>query len=113
VSTLEYKGYVGSVEFSTEDECMFGKLLFIRDLVTYEATTARKLLQSFRSAVDDYLSTCDEQGKSPDTPFKGSLNIRLGPALHRGAAMAAQREGLKINDFVKQAVSEKLAQKRV
>jgi predicted HicB family RNase H-like nuclease len=110
VSSLEYKGYVGSVEFSAEDECFHGRLLYIRDLVSYEATTAKSLIKAFRAAVDDYLSTCADEGKSPDTPFKGSLNVRLGPDLHRGAAMAAERDGIKLNDFVKRAVSERLLQ---
>lgn len=108
MSTLEYKGYAGSVEFSATDECMFGKLLYIRDLVTYEATTAKSLVKEFRAATDDYLKTCATRGKAPDTPFKGSLNVRLGSTLHRGAALAAQREGVKINEYVKRAVSEKL-----
>ncbi len=108
MSTLEYKGYSGSVEFSAADECLHGKLLFIRDLVTYESTTAKGLIKAFRSAVEDYLESCAAQGKSPDKPFKGSLNIRLGTDLHRGAALAAQREGIKLNEFVKRAISESL-----
>ncbi len=108
MSSLEHKGYSGSVEFSAEDECFHGKLLYIRDLITYEATTARSLLKAFRHAVDDYLRTCEEKGQSPDKPFKGSLNVRLGSDLHRGAAMAAERDGIKLNEFVKRAVSEKL-----
>lgn len=110
MSSLEYKSYIGSVEFSAEDECFYGKLLYIRDLVTYEATSAKSLVRAFRNAVDDYLATCDEQNKPPDTPFKGSLNVRLGPDLHRGAALAAERDGIKLNEFVKRAVRERLAQ---
>jgi predicted HicB family RNase H-like nuclease len=87
---------------------MHGKLLYIRDLVSYEAITAKGLVKSFRSAIDDYLETCTAEDKKPDTPFKGSLNVRLGTSLHRGAALAAQSEGVKINEFVKRAVSEKL-----
>jgi hypothetical protein len=30
---LEYKGYLGSVEYSVEDEALHGRLEFIRDLV--------------------------------------------------------------------------------
>ena len=31
-SMLEYKGYLGSVEYSDEDEVLHGRLEFIRDL---------------------------------------------------------------------------------
>ncbi len=29
-NTMEYKGYIGSVEFSAEDACFFGKVLGVR-----------------------------------------------------------------------------------
>ena len=33
---LEYKNYYGNVEYSAEDECFFGKIINISDLVTFE-----------------------------------------------------------------------------
>ena len=53
---LEHKGYLGSVQFSDEDEIFHGRLKFIRDLVTYEGSDARSLKQAFRKAVEDYLA---------------------------------------------------------
>ena len=40
---IEYKGYLGSVEFSSEDEVFFGKIQGIRSLISYEGTTASDL----------------------------------------------------------------------
>ena len=42
-NTMEYKGYVGSVEFSEEDGIFFGKVMGIRSLISYEGTDARKI----------------------------------------------------------------------
>ncbi len=75
---LRYKGFIGSIEISIEDDCLHGKLLFINDLVTYEARTPNQLQAEFESAVEDYLTTCKELGRSPDKPFKGTFNIRVG-----------------------------------
>lgn len=58
---MEYRGYVGSVHFSSEDEVFHGKLEGIRDLVTYEGTDVNSLKQSFRDAVDDYFETCQKK----------------------------------------------------
>ncbi len=33
MSHLGYKGYIGTVEYSAEDECLHGKLEFIRQAV--------------------------------------------------------------------------------
>lgn len=55
-NTMEYKGYVGSVEFSEEDGIFFGKVMGIRSLISYEGTDARSLVEDFHGAVDDELN---------------------------------------------------------
>lgn len=52
---MQYKGYVGSVEFSEADGLFFGKVLGIRALISYEGTNAAELVADFHGAVDDYL----------------------------------------------------------
>lgn len=68
---LKYKGYLGTVEPDFENNILYGKLAFIRDLVTYEAETLADLEREFKTSVDLYLQSCVEDGKEPDTPFKG------------------------------------------
>ena len=46
METYTYKGYQGSVETSIEDGVLHGKIMFINDLVTYEATTLKALENS-------------------------------------------------------------------
>ena len=53
---MEYKGYVGSVEFSEKDGLFFGKVQGIRSLISYEGTNASELVSDFHGAVDDYLT---------------------------------------------------------
>ena len=103
-SMLEYNGYFGSVEYSDEDEVLHGRLEFIRDLVTYEATDAKGLKQAFHEAVDDYLALCAEEGRKPDVPLKGSFNVRPGRDLHRRAMIVARRKGLNLNAVVSEAL---------
>lgn len=101
---LEYNGYLGSVEFSDADEIFHGKLEFIRDLVTYEGTDAKSLKAAFHEAVDDYLELCQDEGRTPETPLKGSFNIRPGHDLHRRAILLASRRGVKLNNVVTDAL---------
>lgn len=53
---MEYKGYIGTVEWSEEDKCFHGKVLFIRDLVIYEGKNLEELKHDFEIAVDDYVN---------------------------------------------------------
>ena len=103
-SQLEYRGYIGSAEYSAEDEVFYGKLEYIRDLVSYEADDARGLRRAFEEAVDDYLETCAAENRRPNEPFKGSFNVRAGPDLHRQAVLAARKQGVNLNTFVGDAL---------
>ena len=103
---MQYKGYYGSVHFDAEDLIFHGKIEFIRALASYEATNAKSLKKAFEETVNDYLATCAQQKIQPETPFKGSLNIRLGPELHRRVAVAAKHRHLSINKFIAETLAQ-------
>lgn len=104
MNKLTHKGYAGSAEVSLEDECMHGRILFINDVITYEGENVAQLKSAFKDSVDRYLQHCKETGKQPDRACSGSFNVRLGPVLHRQAAVAAEASGTTLNDFVLRAV---------
>ena len=110
MNLMAYKGYFGTVEYSAADRCLYGKLAYIRDLVSYEATTVEELECRFQAAVDDYLGDCEARGKPPNKPFKGSFNVRTGPELHRAAIIAAG--GKSLNAFVCEAIREKVERRQ-
>lgn len=105
---LEYKRYLGSVEFSSEDEIFHGKLEGIRDLVSYEATDVEGLKRAFHEAVDDYLATCEKKTKQPERPFKGTFNVRVRPDLHRRAYIFSTEHKTKLNNVVSEALEQYL-----
>ena len=56
---LEYKGYTGSIEYSPEDDLLYGKVLGIRGLISFEGETGKLLEEDFREAIDSYLALPD------------------------------------------------------
>ena len=101
---LEYKGYLGTIEYSDDDEVLHGRLEFIRDLVTYEGSDAKNLKAAFQEAVDDYLELCEAEDRNPDVPLKGSFNVRPGRDLHRRAMLYAKRQRSNLNTVVSDAL---------
>ena len=106
-----YKGYTGSFEYDERNDTVWGKLLFIRDLITFESLngTPSSLKEQFRLAVDEYLTDCAEEEEEPDTPAKGSFNVRIPSEMHMDALLYAHRHDISLNKFVASAISEKLA----
>ena len=107
---IEYKGYIGSVEFSEPDIMLFGKVQGIRSLISYEGSSAQELVNDFHRAVDDYLAVCEAEKVEPEVAYKGSLNVRLGSELHKKAAIYVIEHQQSLNSFIEQAVQEKLAE---
>lgn len=107
-NVFEYKGFLGSAEISMEDAVLFGKLLYVNDLVTYEAETMHELKTAFEEAVDDYVDFCSCHGKEPEKPFKGSFNVRISPELHRKAAFEAEKQGITLNQFVQRSIEHEV-----
>jgi predicted HicB family RNase H-like nuclease len=102
MTTLRYKDYQGAVTF--EDGRLVIQILHIDDFITTECDSASGAQAAFEELVDDYLATCAELKKQPSKPFKGSFNVRLSPALHKRAAMAAAEREESLNAFLIQAL---------
>lgn len=105
---LTYKVYSGSVESSLEDDCLFGKIQDINDVITYEGNTVSELKAAFEVAVDEYLQFCSENNKEADKPYSGSFNVRMDKALHRQASIAARGKGISLNSLVGEALQSYL-----
>jgi len=109
---MKYKIYYGSVHYSDEDKIFYGKVEFIRALVSYEGTDVKSLRKAFEEAVDDYIQTCKEQGKEAEHPFKGSFNVRVGSNLHQKVAIEAMKKGLTLNKYIVDVLEKETGKRR-
>ena len=105
---LTYKNYTGSIEYSKEDGLLYGKVLGIKGLLSYEGQTGEDLEKDFVDAIDEYLSDCKESGIVPEKPFKGSFNVRISSELHRKAALLAMDDRMSLNNFVAESIRERI-----
>lgn len=103
-NVLNYKGYIGSVEFSEEDKVFFGKVIGITDSISFEGDTVESLIEDFHDAIDEYLEFCAENGKEPQQQYKGSFNVRITPELHRKASLDAMAKNMSLNSYVEEAI---------
>lgn len=103
---LSYKNYNGTVEYSREDDCLFGKVIGIKSLLSYEGESIKELKMDFQKVIDDYLADCRERNVEPELPFKGTFNIRISPELHRNIALYAMEHGKSLNAAVEEAIGK-------
>lgn len=106
---LEYKGYKGTVEYSKEDDCLFGKVVGMsKDLILYEGQTLSELREDFQNGIDSYINTCIADGVKPRKPFSGKLILRMSSELHGLVYVHASKQGVAINEFINNAVSKEI-----
>ena len=97
---MEYKGYIGKVEMDDEAGILYGKVVNIRDVITFEGTSVEEAQKAFHESVDDYLAFCAERGENPEKPFSGKFVVRLPAELHRKAYIQAKLADKSLNSWV-------------
>ncbi|MCR5430289.1 MAG: type II toxin-antitoxin system HicB family antitoxin [Eubacterium sp.] len=105
---LEYKGYYTKIEYSSEDNILFGQIEGIDDLVLFESDSLNNVEKEFHSAVDDYLAFCESEGDEPNKPYSGKFNVRIKPELHRELALRAYKDDISLNQTVEKAIEKYL-----
>jgi predicted HicB family RNase H-like nuclease len=106
--TLSYGEFLGSVHFSADDACFYGRIEGIDDLVSFEGHDVEELKGAFREAVDDYIGLCRKTGKPLHKSYKGSFNVRMAPDLHKRAVLKSLMLGISLNQFVQRAIEKEV-----
>ncbi len=105
---MNYKGYIGEVEYDDEARILHGNVINMRDVVTFQSDNVDDLQQAFEDSVNDYLAFCVEDGIKPEKPYSGKFQTRISPELHRDITMEARKRKKSLNAFVESALTEKL-----
>ncbi len=97
---MEYKGYIGKVEFDEVAGIIHGEVINTCDIITFQGDSVAEVKKAFHESVDDYLEFCKARGETPDKPFSGQFVTRIPPDLHRQVNVAALLSGKSLNAWV-------------
>jgi len=106
---MEYKGYIGFVNFDNEAKLFHGEVINTKDVITFQGTSVNQLEKAFHESINDYLQWCKEEGAEPEKPYSGKFNLRISPELHRKAAIHAHKQNISLNKFVEQAIIDEIS----
>ena len=106
MSTMTYKNYAARIEYNEEDSCFIGHILGSHDVVGFHGDSVNELRSAIEEAVDDYLKTCKQLGRSPQKPYSGKLMLRVPPEVHARAAMMAEAHGISLNQWASEVLAK-------
>lgn len=99
MSSMTYKGYSARIEYDARDDIFVGRVLGVRDIISFHASSVSALHEEFRLALEDYLSDCEERGVAPEKPASGKVMLRIRPEVHAAATIAAQKQGKSLKQW--------------
>ena len=76
---IEYKGYIGVVDFDPEIDLFHGTVINTQDVITFYGASVTELREEMQKSLEVYFEVCEEQGKVPDKPFSGTPMIQTDP----------------------------------
>lgn len=103
---MEYKGYIGQVEFDDEADILHGEVVNLRDVITFQGESVLELRRAFQESVDDYLAFCAERGEEPEKPYSGTFTVRIPPELHRAISTQARIANKSLNSWMTELLEE-------
>ncbi|MEM9156212.1 MAG: toxin-antitoxin system HicB family antitoxin [Cyanobacteria bacterium P01_F01_bin.33] len=107
-TTIEYKGYVGTVSIDEETGFLYASTIGMRGGASAMAETFSQLKAEFAISIDEYLEDCAERGVTPERSFSGEFRLQIEPETHRLALEAARMGNQSLNAFVSEAIREKI-----
>ena len=88
---MKYKGYTAVLKADEEQGILFGRVVGLRDVITFQAETVSQAIKEFHISVDTYLELCRSRQQSPEKPYSGNFMVRVNPELHRQIAILRRR----------------------
>jgi predicted HicB family RNase H-like nuclease len=102
---MHYKGYSGIAEIAFDTSMIYGRVVGLRDVVTFQGETVAEAQQAFHDSVDDYLELCASRNEAPEKPFSGKFMLRIRPELHRTLVIEAQARKSSLNALIEETLA--------
>jgi len=106
MSTMTYKGYTAQISYDARDEIFVGRVLGLRTILSFHGEKVSELRTNFRTAVDEFVRDCKEQGVRPEKPASGKLMLRVPPEVHGAALAAARAAGKSLNQWATEVLQQ-------
>ncbi len=104
MNTMNHKGYTARIEFDERDAIFVGRVLGLRQIISFHGETVTELRKAFEGAIEDFLQDCKALGIKPEKPASGKLMLRVPPEVHGAALVAAQASGKSLNQWASEVL---------
>lgn len=104
LNAMKYRGYIARIDFDSAVNVFAGRVLGMRESITFHGASVEELHEDFSFAVDHYLAECERAGIAPERPASGKLLLRLPADVHAATIVAAAAAGTSLNQWLAEVI---------
>ena len=108
-NVMEINGYHAVITYDPEIEMFRGEFIDLNGGADFYAKDVEGLRREGEISLKVFLEMCGEKGIQPRRRFSGKFNVRIPNELHAKLALAVKAAGKSLNQFVREALEEKLS----
>lgn len=103
MNLMKYKGYLAQIEYSSEDDELFGTVVNLsRDRIVFGGKNVAELKKHMKEAIENHIQNCKLLNIEPEKPFSGRITLRTTPEVHARLVEAAFRaKKSSLNEWMK------------
>lgn len=94
------------IQYDPDIELFRGEFINLSGGADFYAADVAGLKAEGSKSLKSYLDMCAEKGVEPYKTYSGKFNVRIPPQLHAAVTAAAAAEGVSLNEWVVEAVTE-------
>jgi predicted HicB family RNase H-like nuclease len=101
-------GHKAIVQYDPEIDMFRGEFIGLSGGADFYSTDVVGLKSEGSTSLKVYLDMCREKGFEPYKSYSGKFNVRILPELHATAVAVASAKGQSLNEFITEAIEEKV-----
>lgn len=105
-NTMMINGHRAVISFDPDIGLFRGEFTGLAGGADFYAADVAGLKREGATSLRVYLDACAKDGIDPLAKASGALNLRVSPALHRSATLAARASGKSLNQWASEVIAE-------
>ena len=106
MNTMTINGYQAVIAFDPDIQLFRGEFVGLSGGADFYAADVTGLRQEGETSLRVFLEACERRGIEPRKHFSGKFSLRVDPATHEAAAIAAAAHGKSLNQWASEAIRQ-------
>ncbi|MDD2810317.1 type II toxin-antitoxin system HicB family antitoxin [Rhodoferax sp.] len=106
MNTLTINGYQAVISFDPDIQLFRGEFIGLNGGADFYAADVQGLKTEGEVSLRVFLEACKRRGLEPRKHYSGKFSLRVDPATHQAAAIAAAAQGQSLNQWATQTIRQ-------